>query len=199
MFQFKNYRTRLLIFLVSLLCLVLGAVLFSVNQANISNARLHLEEALQITANTFAKSLKDREQILTEKVRLLSGDFAFKTAFASRDPGTIKSALENHRQRVGANIMLLLSIDGETIADTLHSVDDKAAPSLNDLLKLAMNGSHGEASAIQIIDGRVHARFYFFTWKPRRNRFAKAISDHAAAFDPAVIDWSTINRDRDNR
>ncbi|GMR06565.1 MAG: hypothetical protein BMS9Abin25_1167 [Gammaproteobacteria bacterium] len=152
MFQFKNFRTRLLIFLVSLLGAVLGAVFFSVNQANTSNARLHLEEALQITAKTFAKSLRDREQILNEKVRLLSGDFAFKSAFATRDPATIKSALENHRQRVGANIMILLAMDGEIIADTMHSVEHKTAPALNDLLKQAMGSSHGEASAIQIID-----------------------------------------------
>ncbi len=152
MFQFKNFRTRLLIFLVSLLGAVLGAVFFSVNQANISNARLHLEEALQITANTFAKSLKDREQILTEKVRLLSGDFAFKSAFATRDRETIKSALENHRQRVGANIMMLLAMDGEIIADTMPGAENMNAPTLNDLLKQAMDSSHGEASAIQIID-----------------------------------------------
>ncbi len=151
-FQFKYFRTRLLVFLVSLLGVVLGAVFFSVNQANISNARLHLEETLQITAKTFAKSLKDREQILTEKVRLLSGDFAFKSAFATHDPETIKSALENHRQRVGANIMMLLAMDGEIIADTMHSVEHKAAPALKDLLKQAMGSSHGEASAIQIFD-----------------------------------------------
>jgi len=150
-FRFKYFRTRLLVFLVSLLGAVLGAVFFSVNQANISNARLHLEETLQITAKTFAKSLKDREQILTEKVRLLSGDFAFKSAFATHDPETIKSALENHRQRVGANIMMLLAMDGEIIADTMHSVEHKSAP-LNDLLEQAMGSSHGEASAIQIFD-----------------------------------------------
>lgn len=152
MFQFKNFRTRLLFFLVSLLGVVLGAVFFSVNQANISNARLHLEEALQITANTFAKSLRDREQILTEKVRLLSGDFAFKSAFATRDSETIKSALENHRQRVGANVMLLLALDGKIIAGTMSAEKNRTLPTLDDLLNVAMGSSHGEASAIQIID-----------------------------------------------
>jgi len=132
--------------------MVLGAVFFSVNQANISNARLHIEEALQITANTFAKTLEDRESILTDKVRLLSGDFAFKSAFATRDKVTILSALENHRQRVGANIMALISMDGTTIADTLHPDNVNASPALNDLIRLAMSSERGEASAIQIID-----------------------------------------------
>ena len=109
-FQFKNFRTRLLIFLISLLGTVLGAVFFSVNQANISNARLHLEDALQLTANSFARSLRGREKILTEKVRLLSSDFAFKSAFATRDTETIRSVLKNQHQRVGENIMLLLSL-----------------------------------------------------------------------------------------
>ncbi len=151
-FQFKNYRTRLLIFLISLLGTVLGAVFFSVNQANISNARLHLEDALQLTANSFARSLRGREHILTEKVRLLSSDFAFKSAFATRDTETIRSVLKNHQQRVGANIMMLLSMDGETIANTTESDTNNSSPALNALLTAAMSNSHGEASAIQIID-----------------------------------------------
>ena len=151
-FQFKNFRTRLLIFLISLLGTVLGAVFFSVNQANISNARLHLEDALQLTANSFARSLRGREKILTEKVRLLSSDFAFKSAFATRDTETIRSVLKNHQQRVGANIMLLLSLEGETIANTTDSGRGGSSPALDDLLTAAMSSSHGEASAIQIID-----------------------------------------------
>ena len=151
-FQFKNFRTRLLIFLISLLGTVLGAVFFSVNQANISNARLHLEDALQLTANSFARSLRGREKILTEKVRLLSSDFAFKSAFATRDTETIRSVLKNHQQRVGANIMLLLSLEGETIANTTDSGRGDSSPALDDLLTAAMSSSHGEASAIQIID-----------------------------------------------
>jgi adenylate cyclase len=152
LFQFKNFRTRLLIFLVSLLGIVLGAVFFSVNQANISNARLHLEDALQITAKTFAKSLQDRQQIFTEKIRLLSSDYAFKTVFATRDPATIKSALESYRQRVSANLMMLLTMEGETIANTMQSAGTQTPPAVADLLKQAMSSNHGEASAIQIIE-----------------------------------------------
>jgi adenylate cyclase len=133
--------------------MVLGAVFFSVNQANISNARLHIEEALQITANTFAKTLEDREYILTDKIRLLSGDFAFKSAFSTRDPETILSALENHRQRVGASIMMLLSMDGVTIADTANTQKANAPQAFSELLDLAMTSEYGEASAIQVIDG----------------------------------------------
>jgi len=154
LFQFNSFRTRLLVFLVSLLGLVLSAVFFSVNQANISNARLHIEDALRITAGTFAKTLKDRENILTDKVRLLSGDFAFKSAFATRDAETIRSALENHRQRVGANIMLLLTMDGETIAETTPTDGITDPASLSDLLNLAMNSQYHEASAIQVINGQ---------------------------------------------
>lgn len=156
MLQFRSYRSRLLVFLIGLLSLVLGTVFIAVNRANVANARVHLEEALQITAGSFAKDLKDRERILTEKVRLLSGDFAFKSAFATRDRETILSALENHRLRANADVMLLLSMEGATIADTLHPDGESTNSHMQALLAVAMENEFGQASAIQIIGDQAY-------------------------------------------
>ena len=118
-FQFRSFRARILTFVVGVLLLVQGAVLLSVHAANLRGARQHVNEALELTAAAFRRSLQVREQILVEKARLLSSDFAFKQVAATRDSATIRSALENHSGRVGAQVMMLLDPAGAPLASTL--------------------------------------------------------------------------------
>jgi len=152
-FQFRSFRSRILTFVFGLLVLVQGAVLLAVNEANVSEARRHIDEALELTAGAFRLSLEARERILLEKARLLSSDFAFKEASATGDHGTVLSALENHQARVGANVMMLLEMSGDVFADTLHP-DAHGTPSLLlPLVSVAMDSDFGEASSIQFIEG----------------------------------------------
>lgn len=155
MFELKSFRTQLLLFIIGLLCLVLAAVFIAVNQANQNNARLHLEETLGITSFTFQQNLATRNRILMDKARLLSGDFAFKEAVATQDHETILSALENHRMRVMADVMMLATLeDGILIADTLHHELQNETWSLQTLQDAAENTPNGEASSIQLLDGK---------------------------------------------
>ncbi|MBW2361367.1 MAG: HAMP domain-containing protein, partial [Deltaproteobacteria bacterium] len=152
--NFRSFRSRLLTFVLGLLVLVQGAVLLSVNAANIRVARGNIGEALELTATAFRSSLGVREQILLEKAHLLSGDFAFKEASATGDHLTLLSALENHQTRVGANVMMLIDMQDQVLADTLHP-DDHGRPSpLRPLVLAAMASEFGEASSIEPIDGR---------------------------------------------
>ena len=80
-------------------------------------------EALNTTAQSFNSQITTRNSALTQAGRLLSGDFAFKTAFAAGSTLTIRSALDNHRQRIGADLMLLLSLEGEVIAGSGQAAD----------------------------------------------------------------------------
>ncbi len=153
LYQFKSYRSRLLFLLLGLLAAVLLGVFYLVNQANIANARLHLAETLEITASSFAKDLQYRERILTDKVRLLSWDFPFKRAFATHERETILDTLENLRDRLGANVMMIAGIEGALIADTLHPEARDNPAVLDIMVNAAMQTDHGEASAIQMIDG----------------------------------------------
>ncbi len=153
LYQFKSYRSRLLFLLLGLLAAVLLGVFYLVNQANIANARLHLAETLEITASSFAKDLQYRERILTDKVRLLSMDFPFKRAFATHERETILDTLENLRDRLGANVMMIAGIEGALIADTLHPEARDNPAVLDIMVNAAMKTDHGEASAIQMIDG----------------------------------------------
>jgi adenylate cyclase len=153
-YHFKSFRARLLAFVFGLLVLVQIAVLLAVNAANVREARRHIDEALELTAGALRRSLRARDQILLEKAQLLSADFAFKNAFATGEHGTLLSALENHRARIGGSVMLLLAMDGRVLADTLHPGEHGSPSVLLPLISAAMDTEFGEATSIQAIDGK---------------------------------------------
>jgi len=61
----------------------------------------------------FHSRINSRNEALTLAGRTLSGDYAFKVAYATTGPETVKSALTNQRHRIGADLMLLLGLDGK--------------------------------------------------------------------------------------
>lgn len=62
--------------------------------------------------------METRTTQLGEAVRILTGDFAFKTAIATRDVPTIESVLQNHGSRVGADVMMLVDLDHGLVAES---------------------------------------------------------------------------------
>jgi adenylate cyclase len=151
---FKSFRARVVAFVLGLLVAAQGASLLVVSRANTADARRHVDEALELTASAFLRQLSLRDEILRERARLLSSDFAFKAAAATRDTATLISALENHRDRIGADAMALLSLDGEVIADTLDPERGGVPFALPELLDAAREDEFGEAAAIAPLDGR---------------------------------------------
>jgi adenylate cyclase len=151
---FRSFRARLLVFVLGLLLGVQGAVLLAVNRANLERARHHVDQNLESTARAFARALEVRTRILTEKARLLSSDFAFKQAVATREAETVRSALENHRDRVAADVMMLVTMDDALAVDTLHP-DTHADPCpLEKPIALAEESDVGEAYAVEFVEGR---------------------------------------------
>lgn len=156
MLGLTSFRAKLLLLIISLFSLVLIAVFFAVNQANEDNARLHLEETLSLTSFAFQRSLESRKQVLLDKARLLSSDFAFKRAVATQDHPTILSALDNHRMRVRADIMILADMEGMLIADTSHQDQQQKNWPFSNLQEAAENTNNGEASGIQLLNTIPH-------------------------------------------
>lgn len=151
--HFRSFRARLLTFVFGLLILVQCSVLFAVNTANVNEARRHIDEALKLTANAFNRSLQVRERVLRERARLLSADFGFKEVAATGDHATLLSALENHRDRVDADVMMLLDLSSHVLADTLHPAAQGTPSLVLPLISAAMDDESGEASTIQFLDG----------------------------------------------
>jgi adenylate cyclase len=150
---FRRFRTRLLVFVLGLVVGVQGAVLLATNRANVGEARRHVDAALEHTADAFGRRLAQRADTLTEKVRLLSSDFAFKQAVATGEAATVRSALENHRDRVDADVMMLVTMDDALAVDTLHPDAHVEPCGLARPIAVAEASDTGEAHAIERVEG----------------------------------------------
>jgi adenylate cyclase len=153
MIQFHSFQSRIAFFFVGLILLVQGLVFFSVDAINTRHARAQIEQALAAGAGNFRRMMDLRTVQLLESVRILSSDFAFKTAFATGDEVTVRSALANQGGRVGADIMILVSLDRSVLVDT-HPMRGAYPAGLGQLVREAEQ--HHQASAVVILDGRPH-------------------------------------------
>ena len=116
--RFRSFRGRLVAVFVGLFAVVLAISLFVVAVYVRTAARYEIDEELRLASTLFARQLDARSQQLVGVTRLLSGDFALKTAVATADHETTRSVLENHRRRIGADVLMLVSLDGIITADT---------------------------------------------------------------------------------
>jgi len=125
--KFKSLKNRLMTYFFTAMLVVLLSVFIAFDFANTNNAKGMIVNALQVTVNTLDNQLTTRSRHLLEATRILSGDFAFKQAFFTRDYPTIRSAMENHQNRIGADLIMLADLEGEVIASTraLENADDQ--------------------------------------------------------------------------
>lgn len=152
MVRFRSFKSRILFFFLGLIVLVQVIAYLSVNTATTQSALRQIKSELLVGGRVFDNLIKARTDRLFEAARLLSGDFAFKTAFSTGDSPTLLSAMDNHRMRIRADVMMLVSLEHKLIADTLHPGSAPVGFSFPDLIKTAEE--KGEASAIVFIDER---------------------------------------------
>jgi adenylate cyclase len=150
---FRSIRTRLVVLIASLVLLTQALAFVLVDSANTRNATLQIARDLELAAGMFDRFLAERSNGLIANARLLSGDFAFKQAFATGDSGTILSAMENHLQRIAADQMVLLDPDGALIADTGDPQGHAGASVWAALVERAGASADGEASGIVTTGG----------------------------------------------
>jgi adenylate cyclase len=155
-FRFNRFRTRILFLFLSLLGLVQAATFHAVETASLRNAHQQIGAALETGARVFARLLENRTNHLAESIRLLSADFAFKKIVATRDRASILSALASYRQRTHADAIMVVSMDGGLLADTLHPEANSAAPELVKLIEMAENADNGEAVALESMDRQAY-------------------------------------------
>ena len=196
-FHFTSFRTRLFFFFIILLIFVEGSTLLFVTIISQRSAREVVDQNLMSTANLFTKFVDDRNNILIDKARLLSSDFAFKQAFAIQEKETLVSALENHKNRVRADLMMLLSFDGEVIADTLH-LERQTQLSNTLLIEKTMNSETGEIQSIELFDNAIYqiALVPLFTPEPSaliiigffmNNQFADYLKQHTDGTEVSIL------------
>jgi len=153
MLIFNSFQARLTLFIISLLVFSLTATLIAVNKVSIKNTNNEINHSLQISSDVFSNQLTQNQDKLFEIARLLSSDYAFKTAYSTNDHNTILSAMENHLSRVsGQNIMMLVSLDGNVIAHTLKKELHKNTNPWPELQTSAETNEYGESTSIILVD-----------------------------------------------
>ncbi len=116
----NSFKNRLLILIVALIALAQGATLLLVMTYVYRDTRAQSEHGRcdrrrhrrAAAARVTPGAPRDAS------AEVLISDFAFKEAVASGDPATIRSALTNHADRVGADVALMFAADGRLIAST---------------------------------------------------------------------------------
>ncbi|HET7362655.1 MAG TPA: EAL domain-containing protein [Burkholderiales bacterium] len=116
--RLASLQSRIVVFFLVLLAVVQGVALFLLHHANERNARANIRQELDVGERVFRRLSEQNTARLTQAVEILSLDFAFRQAVATRDLPTIQSVLLNHGARIQADKMALLSLNRQVIADT---------------------------------------------------------------------------------
>jgi diguanylate cyclase (GGDEF)-like protein len=150
----RSLRARIATFFVVLLVIVQGIAAVLVSRASSQIARDTIDQALEQGERIFRRLLAQNQSRLEQGAAILSADFAFRQAIATNNVDTIASVLRNHGARMGANAMLLLSLDRIVRADAQGSERIGKAFPFPGLIEEA--ASEGRASAVALFDGRLH-------------------------------------------
>jgi diguanylate cyclase (GGDEF)-like protein len=116
--RLRSLQSRIVLFFVALLVAMQGVTLLLVNAANERNARDNVRNELVVGEKIFRRLLEQNHARLTQAALIVSLDFAFREAAATRDLATIESVLVNHGSRIRADTMALVSLERQVIADT---------------------------------------------------------------------------------
>jgi len=115
---FRTLERRIAVVFVGLLVFVMLLMLLIVARSGEAIIMAESQRQLAAGARNFGK-LVDRDQRQLElAASVLAGDFGFREAIATQDRATVHSVLRNHGYRIGARVMMVLSLNGEVIADT---------------------------------------------------------------------------------
>ncbi|MCP1339740.1 EAL domain-containing protein [Idiomarina sp. M1R2S28] len=117
-----RFRTRLILILAGLVAGALLVALAAVWVATENQLDRSIERELSVSERVFRELLDSRSAQLLQAAEVLTDDFGFKRAVASKDRETIVSALVNYGERIEAELMVLQTPEGEEIASS-HAFD----------------------------------------------------------------------------
>ena len=156
MIAFHTYQSRVIVSFLTVIMLVQIGALVAVDSATAHSARSHIKASLSEAAATVLRLIDVRKERLLHAARILSADHPFKQVVSLDDRDTLLSAIDNHRTRIGADLMTLVSLDGtRAIATVHHDRRMREAPTLPAMTKLiAAARELGEVSDFLMFNGR---------------------------------------------
>jgi diguanylate cyclase (GGDEF)-like protein len=145
---------RMILFFVSLLVLVQLAVFVTIDLRADQIAQTTVDHQLELGERVFERLWRQNNTQLEQQASVLAADFGLREALASNDRATILSVLANHATRVGAAAMIVVSLDGRVLVDSLHPTRGPQNFEFSSLLARAQDSGH--AAATVAIDGPLY-------------------------------------------
>ncbi|MGH8028754.1 MAG: diguanylate cyclase domain-containing protein, partial [Arenimonas sp.] len=147
----RTFKARVAAILIGLLALVMLPTFAAVYYTIRANAVAAANTGLESGAGMFARIMESRAAQLLDAVGVIASDFAFKEAVATRDVDTIRSVLLNHGGRVGADVAMVISLDGKIAASTGGGLEQREFP-LMGLIDRAER--ERRVTALVVLDGQ---------------------------------------------
>ena len=146
-------RDRLVLFIVVLLAVVQLAGFLSIRYVIDRTAESTLRDEVAGAARVARQVLQTADQQRLDATAVIALDYGLRSAIATRDEATLRSAMRNHGDRVHASGMVVIDRDGHIVADLdLPSLAGRTYP--DDVL-VARALDEGSAIGMRIVDGRV--------------------------------------------
>jgi diguanylate cyclase (GGDEF)-like protein len=150
-----TFRTKLLLLTIVPLAVAQVVTLFAVMRTVEDDVQARAQESLTIGAVVVNEFLSARAEQLQTSVAVLAADYGLKEATATGDAATIRSVLENHSRRVGADIAALVDLDGALIASTL----DDSVRNRVDVVQFIADASQQQNESTALVSGSAYHLF----------------------------------------
>lgn len=115
---FTSLRSKLIVILILLLSLLALASGIATLRAMKQDSQAQARDILTVANKVLRQTLDSRAEQLSNSVSILAADFAFRRAVATEEQETIASVLQNHGNRINANLVLLLSPEGTLLSSS---------------------------------------------------------------------------------
>jgi diguanylate cyclase (GGDEF)-like protein len=152
---FHSLQLRIVVVFVGLLVLVMALILLLVTRSNEHIITTEMKRELATGERVFSRLVEHNKRQLETAATVLSADFAFREAIATQDRPTIQSVIRNHGLRIGAQMMMVVSPNGQLVADTKHKDTGQLPFPYPELIDEANTG--GKSSGFRTMnDGKVY-------------------------------------------
>ncbi len=149
-----SFRYRLALFLIVMLLAVQGIAALLTYSTIRSSLVENAKRQLATSTTALMRQLDVLGERVGDDVEVLSLDYALRKAVAEHDPETAQSALRNFGNRIGAERMLLVGLDGKISSDTGERLATGARFPFPDLIGRA--ATDDQATALAVLEGRLY-------------------------------------------
>jgi diguanylate cyclase (GGDEF)-like protein len=149
-----SLRARIALVFVILMLVAQAAAYVVINSVIVKNAHRGADEQLAVAERVFEQVIHSNSEQLTQAASVAAADFGFREAVATHDGKTVASALQNHGDRIHADVVMLVDLDGKLIADNAGTDHEGAAFPFPTLIKTVAR--KGDAASFGMIGGKAY-------------------------------------------